>query len=117
MGPLSEAAAAPLATPHWPVTVMVRVPLPGIEGGPYSPPKPLPERVSAIRHGVTATNGRGEVTIIMSNGRNTSRVLPRVAVVPARRFCGGLQNAGAGQLNTSDPTARSCAYNTADTSA
>ncbi len=33
-----------------------------MKGGPKAPPKPFP-RVSAIRHGVIATKGRGEEAI------------------------------------------------------
>src|SRR2546429_5359201 len=76
-----ETAPALAGMPQRPVSVKFRGDPWARAGGPYAPVKPLP-RVSAMRQGVIAMNGRGFVS--------------ESAVIPLVR--GGLQLAGADQF-------------------
>src|SRR5712692_2418472 len=91
-----ETACAVPAMPHWPVRVKFLGIDPGSDGGPYAPVNPLP-RVSAIRQGVMAIKGSGEVG-------NASRpsLLRLAGVFPSSAaicVCAGLQSSGAGQFS------------------
>src|SRR5438270_6072339 len=83
-----ETAPALAGMPQRPVSVKFRGDPWARAGGPYAPVKPLP-RVSAMRQGVIAMNGRGFVS--------------ESAVIPLVR--GGLQLAGADQFGIDCPDA------------